>query len=407
MSRLGHRGLPRGCWRRLGARGEGVPVPLTSCSWVSGARGLGCGTEVAQRVPALPTMLGNGGSGCFTVGPACPAGAGTARAFCKWCLVGTNLSTCLGVRLWDKTPQDCLSYLIPIPWGGLCTPISPGSPSLWLMLSRVGRDGVLSPVGAGQCPGAPLALHGRAVTSSGEHTDCCAQPKPSPGWNKGVCAVCGVIHPCSAACPAPRDHPALGTCGPGQWDIPGEPPGSKGQAVGPFRKEEMLPQEDPRPTLQPAPQRSSEPCPKGQTPPGCKAQRGPALARPAVAPVLPGQGWVPAGQGVSGPGLLSPGRCQERPECGTGGWLWSATGVLWSCVPCEAAWLLLPPLPSCAPEQPVGPLANQLQRFKSILGAEGQLPAEPGGLEGVQETGTIEVLQTALGRTGCGPTEHQ
>lgn len=80
-------------------------MPLTSCSWVSGARRLGCGTEVAQRGPALPTMRGNGGSGCFTVGPACPAGAGTARAFCKWCLVGTNLSTCLGVRLWDKTPR--------------------------------------------------------------------------------------------------------------------------------------------------------------------------------------------------------------------------------------------------------------------------------------------------------------
>lgn len=49
---------------------------------------------------------------------------------------------------------------------------------------------------------------------------------------------------------------------------------------------------------------------------------------------------------------------------------------------------------------------NQSQRFKSIRGAEGQPPAGLGGLEGVQETGTTEVLQTALGRTSCQPMDR-
>ena len=144
------------------------------------------------------------------------------------------------------------------------------------------------------------------------------------------------------------------------------------QAVQPLGKEEMLPQEDPQPTLHLSPSAGhgspitqQRALPQG--PNSSPVRQGAKLgaAQPWHIPprrrVLPqtrvvSQGWVPAPAGSRGErtrgrafrsqvcshrlrrGHL---RCRGRLERGAGGY-GARCGVPWSCVPRVAAWLLLP-----------------------------------------------------------------
>lgn len=119
----------RGCER-------GVMVPRSR--WLPAARdgpsiAPGCGSGAARRVPAQPTVLGNGVSACFPASAIHPAGAGTAGVFCRRCQTGTNLPTAPAPWLRDNPPP--LTVFPPIPLERGSTPVSPAGPKpLWLML---------------------------------------------------------------------------------------------------------------------------------------------------------------------------------------------------------------------------------------------------------------------------------